>query len=589
MHSQIKDLKMTTFHGESNVNKTGLIADDLVFGANSSIVILDGKHHFREVEIDNPNLKVYMCGHLINADILEILQSDRLCNAFGKFIVLIHDIQKDTLTIQNDRYGMIPFYQSTANDSLFYSTRIKTLVKRGVVMNRLNYSALSDLLAFDVPFGTKTLVTGIHSIESGISIQISLSNRKVKQNRRWEPAKALMQEKLPFKELCNEMFHTFVEGFENCTAGSELIGITLSGGIDSRCFLAVGRSLDVPMAAYNYSVPGSRSWNYSQRMADISHIPYHSHPVGSDFAKDYTARIQGVISLTEGMTFSSEVECHWLREQVSGVNAMLHGTFAELSKLSSMHFYYLDPHLLGKRRTSIPDVIWRRFAPSFERKIQVFSEDVREHLSQQAKRNLQEKIESLDESLTVSEIMQILYIEEFISKVVKYSLYIWDDRLPTHFPFGYPKYIDLLLRVQPKDKMKQYFQMDLLKRTARELYEFPDANTGARVNAPELWNIVLRLADKVRRVLNVSKIALDHSDQLTWFALTKPSPEEILLKDNLDKMFDRHQLSKLLEQYCGINGRHPGIPLKGNIERKRGAVTLEKILLFQLWREYIEA
>jgi asparagine synthase (glutamine-hydrolysing) len=563
---------------------------DLAFGGPPAVVVVDGRRYFREVEGTDPQRRIYLHGQWIGPPLQALLARDELENGFGQFVVLVHDRGRNTLTVQSDRYGLAPLFQTSSGGILYLSNRIRALLERGVVAGQLDPAALADLLAFNVPLGTKTLVRDVRSLGPATRLTIDLLRPRVLEERRWQPSAVLREGSRPYPDASAGLAALFLEGFRLCVEGQPCVGITLSGGIDSRCLLAAGLSLGLPLAAYNASVPGSRSARYAERMAVLCSTPYEAHPIGAEFAESYPERLRKVIGSTEGMTFSSEIEGHWLRDHVSGPSVMLHGAFGELSKLAKMHLYGVDAAVMGCPRSELPQLVWRRFEPWFRAHGEVFSAEIRQAMGGAARQHLVERIEGMDAKLSAPEVMQVLYCEEFLSKVTPYSARIWNERLPLRFPFGYPPYLDALLRVRSEDRMRPLVQMDLLRRTSPDLFAFPDANTGARVDSPARWAKLLGLLEKARMVLTTSRAVRDHSDPLGWFTAMRPSAEELLLAGDSGGLFDRERLGSVLARARDrgdASGFGPVAAVRRRVARYRAAITVEKVLLFQFWRDYM--
>jgi len=333
--------------------------------------------------------------------------------------------------------------------------------------------------------------------------------------------------------------------------------------------LYIGQLLDT----YGTGVPGSRGEQYARRMAEMCHVPYYFHPLGKEFGRNYYHLLQSVMHLTEGMSFSSETEGHWLRDHASKHQVILHGAFAELSKIGSLHNFFLDRKILKAKKGFLAELLWKRFEYRFNRCLEGFSVDFRGQISQQAKTNLQNKIGDIDNRLTTAEIMQILYIEEYLQKVAKYSSYIWNDHVPTYFPFSYPQYVDKLLHLRTRDKIRQKFQIYLLKRTSPQLLRFPDANTGTRVSAPVLLNKIVHVTNWAAKKLFKSNILYDHMNFAGWINDMKPSAEEILLDSGEKWIYNQKNLTRIIQK-----------TKKGDNE---SAIALQAFLRFGLWRKYM--
>lgn len=554
---------------------------DLVFRGEKDIVVLGGGTCFEKTDLGE-NRSAYLLGRIVGQDVEELERSGDFANAYGRFVVLVHDIEKDELCLFNDRYGWIPFYQVVTKDKIYFAPQIKPFLDRGVVEKTVDYAALSNLMAFNVPMEDKTLVAGVSSVPPGIRMRISLAQHRVDQTKQWDPVAMLREPKLAYQDVKGEMIARFLEGCGKSIQGKDHVGITLSGGMDSRCLLAAALTADVTISTYNTSVPDSRSGKYASRMAAMSKAAHRFHPVGREFAARYYPILKDVMSLTEGMNLNSEAEGYWLSSHVSGPQVMLHGGMAELSKLGAMHVYFVDDSLLNADRASFPDVLWKRFEPRFHARSNYFTPAFRAQIRDQAKASMERKIARLD-GLSVPEIMQVFYIEEF-TKVTRCCGHLWNQTVPLDFPFSYPAYMDLLLRVHSHERMDQHFQMDLLKQTSPELFRFPNANTGIRVDASPFMKKASRYLNGAQKLIGLTKTALDHQDHITWLSHMKPAPEEVLSKEFDDTAFDRDMLEGLLASFrTAQNGAGR---IRSMLERRQGwEADLQMLFLLGMWKE----
>jgi hypothetical protein len=560
--------------------------NDLVFGEGGFVTVIDGARQLAKLPAEDARLEVYGIGDLEPAQLRAALREDDFSDCFGRFVVLVFDRAQQVLTVFNDRYGQQPFFVARCGERFVMSTRIATLLDSGRVPRSLSRSALADVLVFDVPLERRTLVEGIESIPAATRLRFDLASRTLDEKQQWNPAALLREPARPFAETESALFEAFMEGFDACVRGKR-IGITLSGGIDSRCLLAAalhcGSSSSV--ACFNSSIEGTRSSVYSRRMAGMAQARYEQHPVGLDFAKSYAERIRKVLALSEGMSFSSEVEAQWLSERIGGVDVVLHGAFAELSKLDSMHVYNVDAATAQATRETLGDVLWRRFQRGRERSLAAFAPALRDEVSEAARTQLDARLAKVDAALSVEQTLQVLYIEEFLGKVTKCSAAVWNDRIPTRFPFAGPRYVDLLLRTRGADRIRQLFQMALLKRTSPALFRHPDANTGLRVDAPELANTAVEFIDRVRRFLVARKTTQDHSDQKYWVANMSEAPESVLLEGSGRALFDESATQRLLAtlRAPAAPTRNPMTQVRRRMDQHAAGISIAKALMLQFW------
>ena len=518
--------------------------DDLVFGNNRQVIVLGGAKEFLYLnERDNP-VQMYFLGTLLGVDPKKLQVQSNYGNLFGRFVMLIHDMHNHRLIITNDRFGMIPFYYYISSTIIVFSSHLCKFIEHGFT-DKIDEVALSDMLAFNIPFGERTIYSGISVLSGGISLAIDLTSFSLRKQRTWEPADQLQCANIPLQTVQGQLVDLLLEGTEKATAGYSKVGVTLSGGIDSRLLLAAGIHLGRNMEAYTTGIPGSRSLAYAKLMAEMCDVAHFAYPLGAKFLSLYGDIVKSNINLTEGMTFNSEAEAHWLCDHIPADRVMMHGAFAELYKISHLHNYFFQQKLTNLDQISLAEAVWQRFTCRYGNRKIIFAEHLRNRLGDHARINLITAITTYPADLKVSGWLQHLYINEFLSKVTRYSGYIWNEHVPTHFPFSYPPFVDLLLRVRSTDKVGLRFPLYFLQQINTKLANFPDANTGTKIGASKILVELVHVRDWVSCRLFGSTLRYDHTDLASWLRYMEP-PVTKRISDLLDdNNYNPQEIQKL--------------------------------------------
>jgi hypothetical protein len=288
----------------------------------------------------------------------------------------------------------------------------------------------------------------------------------------------------------------------------------------------------------------------------------------------YYDRLRDLVRIHEGMSLEPEAEVSWLRDQVPTSLVVLHGGYAELSKLGDLRRFHVTPAVMHADREALADVLWPRWERTFRIRLRAFAADLRAELAASARRSFARKLAGIaagDGALTNDEIVQVCYLEEQV-KVEKFSGCMWNARVPTRFPFSHPRYVDLLLRVRTADRLRQRFQVYLLERTRPELSRVPDANTGTRADAPAAITLLVRAAAKLRKELFRNRSLREHSDVLDSLGALAPPLDRVMLRDVDERLYDRAGLAELVAE---------------SVRSRRVGEAFQSILLLELWREYM--
>lgn len=496
---------------------------DLVFGEDNQVVLLNGKQDFTSLSNPSDPIQIYFFGTLLDGSIKDINKNTNFGELFGHFIILIHDIDKSELQVINDRYGTLSFYYHVDNEKIILSRTLIEASEHSFVAH-LDESALSDIAAYNVPFSEKTLYKGISSLSGASRLVIELESLIIKKMKTWDPAVLLYDADIPLEKAKGDLLDLLLEGVKASTStGKSKVGVTLSGGIDSRVLLAAGLHLGLDIEAYTTGIEGSRSLTYAKEMSDLCGIQHFSYPLGQQFHLLYGDLVRDNMLVTEGMTFSSEAEAHWLRDHIEPDRVMMHGAFAELYKVGHMHNYPVQSRLIKGDQYSVANKIWERFSSRYQYRKKVFSQYLQKNIADQAKSNLVNKILSYPQDIKASGWLQHLYIDEHLSKVASTSAQIWNEHLPTYFPFSYPPFVDLLLRVRAEDKIGLDFPQYVLQKLNPKLAQYPDANTGTRIGSSWVMIELIHIYNGVLHRLFGNKKRYDHTDVVSWLQNMKPS------------------------------------------------------------------
>jgi len=558
---------------------------DRVFRGRKEVVLLDGEEEFAALP-PRDQRRVFLHGSVIGTAPESLADRSRFDDLFGRFVVAVHDPERNSLALHTDRYGFAPLYRAETAERLYFSTRLRPFVERKLVPADPDLAALGDLLAFQLCLGARTLVSGVSNVEAGTTLSIDLDGLATTQERTWDAAARLREPRVPLAEVRDELLELFLDAHRQCTTDVERVAVTLSGGMDTRCLLAAVLHLGREVAAYHVGVAGSRAERYTRRIADLCRVPLTALRLDAGFGGRYHGLLRRVVAASEGMKFVPQPEMLWLRDTVEIPAVVLHGAFGEIAKLHVLRDFRLDAAALAADRGSLPRLLWQRFAGRQEWNLRVFSPDLRAVLRESARAHWHEKLEAFDRDLGVPEVLQLLYFDEFV-KSARYGHQIWNDRVPTRFPFMEPRFVDCLLRVRTEDRLEPRFQLGVLARIRPELRRLPDENTGASADAPRAWTGLVRWADRARVALFDSKVGAHHGDLLGWIQHMDPPPEALLEEHGDDPLYDRPSLEELIRVVRGVQGRSVPLRALSLREARQAAQALQTFFLTELTRRFL--
>ncbi len=177
---------------------------------------------------------------LRNLGIDDFSKISSLCSINGSFALI--DIKEDEVTIVSDRFGSIPvFYARLASGEVVISTGYQSLI--GLLTpeetGTINEEAIYEFLYMRRLFGTKTYHSNVECLASATCMQVSTKSKKIRMKTYWKPK----SEQLSNVRECSQLLEESLEKAVNRKLADDekKHGLMLSGGLDSRVLLAIGR------------------------------------------------------------------------------------------------------------------------------------------------------------------------------------------------------------------------------------------------------------------------------------------------------------------------------------------------------------
>lgn len=173
-------------------------------------------------------------------------------NLKGMFAIAILDGNR--LVLARDRFGIKPLYYAEVDQRIIFGSEIKAILAHPDVTTRLNVSSLEEILAFGYIFSpNKTLFEGINQVEPGTAIIFSDAGQYTTRFYETPRAHYLKDEAPPdYASSVEQLRKLLVETVDLLlTHGNHLVGIYLSGGLDSTILTLISRViLDRPVMTF---------------------------------------------------------------------------------------------------------------------------------------------------------------------------------------------------------------------------------------------------------------------------------------------------------------------------------------------------
>lgn len=209
--------------------------------------LIDKGHHFTT----NTDSEVLVHGYEEFGE--ELVQKLR-----GMFAFVIWDRRKNKLFAARDPFGIKPFYYTYMNQTLMFSSEIKSFLSHPHFNKELNEQALKPYLTFQFPVLNQTFFKGVFKLPA--AHYMTFENGNLKITRYWEPT--FEPENNSLETMIEEIDEVVRESINSHRISDVKVGSFLSSGVDSSYVASVlrpNKTFSVGFNADNFSEIDSAS------------------------------------------------------------------------------------------------------------------------------------------------------------------------------------------------------------------------------------------------------------------------------------------------------------------------------------------
>jgi len=218
----------------------------------------------------------------------------------GLFSGVLVDRRQKRALLFNDRYGIERIYVHEAGDAFYFASEAKALLRVLPELRALDDGSVAQFLAFGCTPGWRTLFRGISLLEGG-SLWV-FDNGATRKGRYFVPSEWESQPGMDAEAFETEFQHTFSKILPRYFGAGSPVGISLTGGLDTRMIMAcLPRSAGRPVC-YTFSGQTDRTLDelLAGRVAATCGLEHRTLRIGGDFLSDYARYADRTVYATDG-------------------------------------------------------------------------------------------------------------------------------------------------------------------------------------------------------------------------------------------------------------------------------------------------
>jgi len=246
-------------------------------------------------------------GHAVGADapsyLVHLYEEDA---AFprglnGRFHGFLADRSQGTALLFNDRYGMHRIYYYEAKEAFYFAVEAKAILAVCPELRGLDLQGLAEFLSCGCVLGNRTLFKGIQVLPPASAWRFRNGSiaRKASyfQPREWEEQTALEPE-LYYQELRD----VFLRNLPRYFHGRQRIGMSLTGGLDTRLIMAWWKAPPQSLPCYTFGGPyrDCQDVIIARQVAKLCGQPYRVIRLGTEFLSNFAKYAERTVYLTDG-------------------------------------------------------------------------------------------------------------------------------------------------------------------------------------------------------------------------------------------------------------------------------------------------
>ncbi|MGK7926498.1 MAG: asparagine synthase-related protein, partial [Spirulina sp.] len=196
----------------------------------------------------------------------------------GFFAACFYDTREEKLHLISDRYGMRRLYWTVYKNALVWSGELKAFLALPDYQPQIDTQTMEDFLGLRYFIGEGTWFAGVELVPAATVLTWDFSDSSLARKRYWWWNNLQPLDRLPDEgEIIEEFGRLFIEAVRTRARPGERVGLTLSGGLDSRAILATLPSDRQPYHTVTYGKQGCDDIRIAARVAKIAGA--ESHPV----------------------------------------------------------------------------------------------------------------------------------------------------------------------------------------------------------------------------------------------------------------------------------------------------------------------
>lgn len=219
----------------------------------------------------------------------------------GRFHGLLVDRNCGTATLFNDRYGVHRVYYHESDDGFYFAAEAKAILAIRPELRVADLRGLGELISCGCVMENRTVFRNIFVLPPASSWSFRSGSIETKTSY-FDPAQWEDQESLDAESYYGALREVFSQNLPRYFNGQENIGVSLTGGLDTRMIMAWHRAPANSLPCYTFGgmFRESEDVRIARKIARVCEQTFEVIPVGDHFLSDFAHYAERSVYLSDG-------------------------------------------------------------------------------------------------------------------------------------------------------------------------------------------------------------------------------------------------------------------------------------------------
>lgn len=266
-------------------------------------------------------------------------------NLNGRFQGLVADRARGTATLFNDRFGLQRIYFHESRDAFYFAAEAKAILAVRRELRNSDPQGLGEFIGCGCVLENRTLFRGVHVVPPGSAWSFR-GGKLEKKESYFEPREWEEQEPLDAESYYDQLRNAFTTSLPRYFKGREGVGVSLTGGLDTRIIMAWRKAApgELPCYTFGSMYRDNQDVRLARRIAQFCDQPYQVITVDQDFLAKFAHYAERTLYLTDGcvdVVRSADLYNNEIARQIAPVRMV--GTFGSEIIRAAVMFKHVPP------------------------------------------------------------------------------------------------------------------------------------------------------------------------------------------------------------------------------------------------------